>query len=85
MWSFNELCQNFADGSDYTGVNETLTFGAGLPAEMCVDIRVSEDDLVETDEVLTLVLNSSDLAVVLMEPDTATVTIVNTDGKGIIQ
>ena len=68
-----------SDSDDYLPVNATLSL-----TEPCVGIQVSEDGLVETDEVLTLVLNSSDLAVMLIEPDTATVTIVNTDGKGVI-
>ncbi len=62
-------------------VDEVLTFSSGLPSEMCVQVLVDEDNLVEADETFQLVLFSDDLAVLLVEPNTTEVTIINTDGK----
>ncbi len=62
-------------------VDEVLTFSSGLPSEMCVQVLVDEDNLVEADETFQLVLFSDDPAVLLVEPNTTEVTIINTDGK----
>ena len=47
----------------------------------CVDLNVYEDDLVEANETLLLQLTSDDPAILLVEPVTTEITIINTDGN----
>ena len=51
-------------GSDYAAISRGVLFPAGV-SEMCVNVTVFEDSLVEGEESFTLALNSSDPAVVL--------------------
>lgn len=62
-------------------MNETLVYSENSSDEMCVELLVFEDGLVETDETLLMELTTNDPAVLLVEPITALVTIVNTDSK----
>lgn len=71
----------YAEIDDYSPVNETLVFGADLPTEMCVVMTVSEDDLVEETETVSLEVTTDDPAVLLLQPTTAVVSIVSTDGE----
>ncbi len=55
------------------GVNTTLSFGPG-DSQMCTNVAILEDAVVEYDETFTLKLTSADKAVVF-GVDTAEVTI----------
>ena len=57
-------------------------YGSDLPTEMCVVVSVFEDGLVEVTETVSLELTTDDPAVLLVEPTTAVLTLVSTDGKG---
>lgn len=71
----------FSENEDYTGVNETLIFRPDLMPVMCVDLVISEDNLVEDNETFVLEITSDDPAILLVDPTTAQITIINTDGK----
>lgn len=53
------LC--IAEGVDFTGISNTLTFSAA--GIMCVEVSVLRDDLLEEDETFSLVLSTTDPAV----------------------
>lgn len=58
-----------------------LRFGvASANQPECANILLVDDDILENDETFFVVLSSSDIAVTI-NPDTATVTINNDDGK----
>ena len=48
---------------------------------VCVDVRVSLDELVEDDENLLLHLETDDSSILLVEPTIAVITIINSDGE----
>ena len=78
------LCCSFhhIEPGDYTAVNATVTFvsGTGPGSEMCIDIDiVSDDDLVEFDEVFLVTAQSLDPNVNVI--NNITVIIVNSDGR----
>ncbi|XP_064386804.1 uncharacterized protein LOC135335283 isoform X4 [Halichondria panicea] len=71
---------NATEPGDYTAVNATVTFvsGTGPGSEMCIDIDiVSDDDLVEFDEVFLVTAQSLDPNVNVI--NNITVIIVNSD------
>ena len=67
---------------DYTAVDELLTFEPSDAAEqsICHPVVVKDDRAVEGAEFFLLRLTSSD-PVVVLEPDSATVTITDGDGR----
>ena len=46
-------------GSDYADISVVVVFPAGV-SEMCVNVTIFEDSVLEIDEHFTLVLSSSD-------------------------
>ena len=68
---------------DYSLLSQTLTTNNSLPTNICVALQVFEDDLVEGNETFQLQVTSDDPAILLVEPSTAEITIINTDGKTI--
>lgn len=48
---------------------------------ICTNVSVSQDGLVEMDETLQLHLTTDDVAVILVEPFIADITIINSDGE----
>ena len=81
------LCCSFPhiEPGDYTAVNATVTFVSGPVrdgpgSKMCIDIDiVSDDDLVEFDEVFLVTAQSLDPNVNVI--NNTTVIIVNSDGR----
>ena len=69
---------------DYDVVNTTLIFlfGTAHDGQICMDIIISDEELVELDENFLLKADSPDPNVNIM--NTATVTIINTDGRWFI-
>ena len=59
-------------------IDQSLEFSTA-PAQMCVEISITPDAVVETDETFTVSLSSSDPAAVIAT-DTAEVTIVDETG-----
>lgn len=64
---------------DYSSINETMIFVT--EDEICVNVSVMLDGLVESDETLHLQLATNDPAILLMQPNITEITIVNSDGK----
>lgn len=52
-----------------------------LGLELCVDFEVFEDGIVEEEEMVQLHVTSDDPAILLVEANTITITIINTDGN----
>lgn len=69
-----------AGSNDFTSIPLVLTFQPST-TELCVNISVSRDVVLEDDEVFTVQLNTSDKAV-LLSLSSANVTIVDNDSKG---
>ena len=68
-----------AAGSDFTQAIVPLVFGP-TTSEMCRNINISEDRILEGVEDFSLQLTTADPAVIL-SPRTANVTIIDMDGK----
>ena len=69
-----------ADGSDYMEVLPTqLTFQSG-ETELCRQIIIIDDVVLEENEMFFVVLSTTDQAV-LLNPSSATVTILNNDSE----
>ncbi len=69
---------------DYTAVNTTVTFLVGTArggqgSQICMDIIISDEDLVELDETFQLKAESLDPNVNIL--NTAAVIIINSDGR----
>ncbi len=66
---------------DFTVVNTTVVFlfGTAHDGQMCMDIIIFDEELVELDETFLLKADSLDPNVNII--NTATVTIINTDGR----
>ncbi len=69
---------------DYMAVNTTVIFLLGTAHDgptfqRCISIVIAEEDLVEMDEMFKLIADSLDPNVNIM--NTATVTIINSDGR----
>ncbi len=74
----------YIEPGDYTVVNTTLMFLVGTArdgtgSQLCMDIIISDEDLVELDETFVLKADSLDPNVNII--NTATITIINTDGR----
>lgn len=67
-------------GSDYTAVNQTVSFAAGEYFKT-VTVPIANDKLWEPSETLTLTLSSPSAGASLRSPSSATLTIVNSPGK----
>ncbi len=70
-------------GSDYTAVDETVTFSPGQTA-VTLTVNLTDDALDEDDETLTLTLSNADDAV-LSAPTTAQLTVVDDDPVPTVQ
>ncbi len=66
-------------GSDYTAVNQTVSFAAGEYFKT-VSVPISNDKLWEGSETLTLTLSSPSAGASLRSPSIATLTIINSPG-----
>ena len=67
-------------GSDYTATTEVLTF-SNLLTRNAVDVAIQNDNLLEIDEIFTARLDAEDAQGVVLDPQDATVTILDDDGK----
>jgi len=65
-------------GSDYTAVDQTVTFAAGETSKT-VSVPVTDDSSIEGNETVQLSLSSPSAGVMLGSPSTATLTIVDND------
>ena len=75
-----EINISFPVTEDYSSLSQTLTTNNSLPTNICVALQVCEDDLVEGNETFQLQVTSDDPAILLVEPSTTEITIINTDG-----
>lgn len=67
-------------GSDYTAVNQTVSFAVGEYFKT-VSVPITNDTRLEPDETLTLTLSSPSAGAQLISPSTTTVTIRNSPGR----
>ena len=69
------------DYDSFVGFTLTLTSGQSAGDVQCTDLIVTVDSMVETSETLTIHLATQDVDVILIEPNVATITIIDDDGK----
>ena len=70
-------------GSDYTAVNQTVSFADGDTASKTVNIPIINDATIEPNETVNLALsNPTPGGATLGNPSTATLTILNDDFPG---
>ena len=67
-------------GSDYTTVDQTVSFAAG-ESSIAVSVPITNDKSLEANETLTLTLSSPSATASLASPSTATLTIINSPGR----
>ena len=73
------MCMNwYAADIDYTEVTTDVTFPPMSQLPRCVDIPIIDDVILEENEVFLVQLSSSAATIAV---DTATVTIIDNDGK----
>ena len=65
-------------GSDYTAITMSVTFEAGS-TRATVNVQITDDNVVESEEDFTVVLSSSESNVMIGEY-TATVSVLDNDG-----
>ena len=68
---------------DYTSVENVLTFSPGVNQSCTTIIPIVDDSVLESDEVFSVTLSTTDSDVSL-DPISATVTILDNDGKIIL-
>ena len=74
---------NFTAPSDYTSISSVLMFSS-LSTNQTVEVSISNDDLLEINEVFTAMLqlvNEFDSQRVMLQPNEASVTILDEDGE----
>ena len=77
----------YVAGEDFQATEMQLTFQPNvqsLPQQQCVDVSILEDAFIEDLEEFTVSLNSDDLSV-RFSLSTASVTIIDTDGKLVVE
>ena len=73
----------FADPADYGAISQVLTFSSSMILQL-VNVSIVNDDLLEIDEVFTASLalvNAADAARVILQPNSAEVTILDEDSE----
>jgi len=73
------VCDCVAGPSDYTGVSRQLSFQPG-GTELCTAINIINDVILEDSETFSVQLTATDQAVIL-NPSSATVSIIDNDGE----
>ena len=68
---------------DYTSVENVLTFSPGVNESCTTVFPIVDDSVLESDEVFSVTLSTTDSDVSL-DPASATVTILDNDGKTIL-
>ena len=69
----------FLDGPDYTSISNEVTFAAETNSTS-IRVNITNDTVIERDEVFSAFLTSFELNVVLIN-STASVTIIDNDGE----
>ena len=67
-------------GGDYTSLSIYLTFNSVTTSQM-VTVATSTDTVIEDEEIFTLSLTSTDTAIAMLMPQSATVTITDLTSK----
>ena len=65
---------------DYSLVPENTTFSPGMTGPQCQSISITDDSILENDEVFVVALTTTDQNVIL-NPNTTSVTILDNDGN----
>ena len=65
---------------DYSLIPENTTFSPGMTGPQCQSISITDDSILENDEVFVVALTTTDQNVIL-NPNTTSVTILDNDGN----
>ena len=65
---------------DYSLIPENIIFSPGMTGPQCQSISITDDSILESDDVLAVALSTTDQDIIL-NPSTTFVTIVNDDGN----
>ena len=65
---------------DYILIPENVIFSPGMTGPQCLSISITDDSILENDEVFAVVLSATDQDVIL-NPNTTSVTILDDDGN----
>jgi len=72
-------------GTDYTAVNNTVSWGAGSSTAQTITVPITDDSDVEGSQTFTVTLSAPSGGATLGAPATSTVTITDNDAPGTIQ
>ena len=68
---------------DYSLISENIIFSPGLTGPQCQSISITDDSILENDEMFVVALSTADQDVIL-NPSTTSVTIIDDDGNVLI-
>ena len=78
---FKLQCSPYISHSlDYKLIPENITFSPGMAGPQCQSISITDDSILENDEVFVVALTTTDQNVIL-NPNTTSVTILDDDGN----
>ena len=70
----------YSHSLDYSLIPENIIFSPGMTGPQCQSISITDDSILESDDVLAVALSATDQDIIL-SPGTTSVTIVNDDGN----
>ena len=68
---------------DHSLISENIIFSPGLTGPQCQSISITDDSILENDEMFVVALSTADQDVIL-NPSTTSVTIIDDDGNVLI-
>ena len=71
---------NIPHSLDYSLIPENIIFSPGMTGPQCQSVSITDDSILENNEVFMVALSTTDRDIVL-SPSTTSVTIVNDDGN----
>ena len=74
------IISNIPHSLDYSLIPENIIFSPGMTGPQCQSISITDDSILENDEVFMVALSTTDQDIIL-SPSTTSVTIVNDDGN----
>ena len=77
------IISNIPHSLDYSLITENIIFSPGMTGPQCQSISITNDSILENDEVFVVALSTMDQDVIL-NPSNTTVTILDDDGNVLI-
>ena len=77
------IISNIPHSLDYSLIPENIIFSPGMTGPQCQSISITDDSILESDEVFVVALSTMDQNVIL-NPSNTTVTILDDDGNVLI-